>query len=71
MSGVQAQTVANFYLAFMQQGLEVIGALNKIDIEHVDLSSSRAQLASLMDTDESAILGVSAKTGKNVDKLLE
>ncbi|EER10918.1 hypothetical protein Pmar_PMAR021398 [Perkinsus marinus ATCC 50983] len=71
LQGVQAQTVANFYLAFMQQGLEVIGALNKIDIEHVDLSSSRAQLASLMDTDESAILGVSAKTGKNVDKLLE
>ncbi|KAF4691872.1 Translation factor guf1 mitochondrial [Perkinsus olseni] len=68
--GVQAQTVANFYLAFMQQGLEVIGALNKIDVEHVDLSSSRSQLASLMDVDESAILGVSAKTGKNVDHLL-
>ncbi|KAF4709831.1 Translation factor guf1 mitochondrial, partial [Perkinsus olseni] len=70
IQGVQAQTVANFYLAFMQQGLEVIGALNKIDVEHVDLSSSRSQLASLMDVDESAILGVSAKTGKNVDHLL-
>ncbi|KAF4730673.1 Translation factor guf1 mitochondrial, partial [Perkinsus olseni] len=70
IQGVQAQTVANFYLAFMQQGLEVIGALNKIDVEHVDLSSSRSQLASLMDVDESAILGVSAKTGKNVDQLL-
>ncbi|KAF4707185.1 Translation factor guf1 mitochondrial, partial [Perkinsus olseni] len=34
IQGVQAQTVANFYLAFMQQGLEVIGALNKIDVEH-------------------------------------
>ncbi|KAF4656188.1 Translation factor guf1 mitochondrial [Perkinsus chesapeaki] len=71
IQGVQAQTVANFYLAFMQQNLEVIGALNKIDVEHVDLSSSRSQLASLMDVDESEILQVSAKTGKNVDHLLQ
>src|SRR4051794_11776145 len=67
--GVQAQTVANFYLAFAQ-GLALIPVLNKVDLPHADCSRALEQMQENFELDpESAIL-VSAKTGLNVESIL-
>ncbi|KAJ3343540.1 hypothetical protein HDU83_005602 [Entophlyctis luteolus] len=71
--GVQAQTVANFFLAF-SENLEVIPVLNKVDLPGSDPSRVLQQLESAFDMDVSdpakPILHVSAKTGLGVDKVL-
>src|SRR4051794_12692951 len=67
--GVQAQTVANFYLAFAQ-GLSLLPVLNKVDLPHADCSRALEQMQENFELDpESAIL-VSAKTGLNVESIL-
>jgi len=67
--GVQAQTVANFYLAF-SQGLELIPVLNKVDLPHADTERSLEQMKDSFELEpENAIL-VSAKTGLNVEAIL-
>lgn len=67
--GVQAQTVANFYLAF-SQGLTLVPVLNKVDLPHSDPPRVLEQMQETFELDpESAVL-VSAKTGKNVQAVL-
>jgi len=67
--GIQAQTVANFYLAFAE-GLEIIPVVNKIDMSAADVPRVLDQLESTFEIDTSKAIGVSAKTGLNVKDLL-
>jgi len=68
--GVQAQTVANFYLAF-SQNLTVVPVMNKIDLKNANPEEVEGQMKSLFEFDSEDILRVSAKTGLNVDSVLE
>ncbi|KAF8862422.1 GTP-binding protein-like protein GUF1 [Acephala macrosclerotiorum] len=67
--GVQAQTVANFYLAF-SQGLVLVPVVNKIDLPHADSERAVEQMQIAFELKpENAVL-VSAKTGLHVEKIL-
>lgn len=68
--GIQAQTLSNLHLA-QKQGLKIIGAINKIDLDTFDLDKRKQELADLLKINEKEIILLSAKTGKNVDTLLE
>ncbi|HJQ77291.1 MAG TPA: translation elongation factor 4 [Acidimicrobiia bacterium] len=68
--GVQAQTLANAYLA-VDAGLEVIPAVNKIDLPAADPEGVSAELAGILGGSPEHVLRVSAKTGAGVDDLLE
>lgn len=67
--GVQAQTVANFYLAF-ESNLSIIPVINKIDQPTADPDRVKAQLKSLFDLDPKDSLLTSAKTGQGLDQVL-
>ncbi|CAH1403214.1 unnamed protein product [Nezara viridula] len=67
--GVQAQTVANFYLAFTQE-LAVIPVLNKIDLKNADPDGVAIQLQNLFGIDKKDVLKVSAKVGTGVAEVL-
>ncbi|VDN01484.1 unnamed protein product [Thelazia callipaeda] len=71
--GVQAQTVANFWLAF-EAGLTIIPIINKIDLNSANVSRVRfvvTQMGNLFDFSPSEILHISAKNGTNTDKVLD
>ncbi|XP_012254953.1 translation factor GUF1 homolog, mitochondrial [Athalia rosae] len=68
--GVQAQTVANFFLAFGRD-LKIIPVLNKVDLKNANPERVASQLKTLFDIEESEILKISAKFGTGVDKVLE
>jgi GTP-binding protein LepA len=68
--GVQAQTLANAYLA-VDGGLEIIPALNKIDLPAADPDRVAEEIAGVIGVEPESIVLVSAKTGKGVDELLE
>lgn len=68
--GVQAQTIANLYLA-LDQDLEIIPVLNKIDLPAADVPTRKAEIVKLIGCDESEVISVSAKTGENVEALLD
>lgn len=67
--GVQAQTVANFYLAF-EANLTIIPVINKIDQPTADPDRVKAQLKSMFDLDPDEALLTSAKTGKGLEAVL-
>lgn len=67
--GVQAQTVANFYLAFAQ-GLHLVPVINKVDLPHADTPRVLEQLRSSFELDTENAVMVSAKTGLNVEAVL-
>ncbi|KAF2871488.1 translation factor GUF1, mitochondrial [Massariosphaeria phaeospora] len=67
--GVQAQTVANFYLAF-SQGLTLVPVINKIDLPHADPPRVLEQMRDTFELDPDSAVLVSAKTGVNVEALL-
>lgn len=67
--GVQAQTVANFYLAF-ESNLTIIPVINKIDQPTADPDGVKAQLKSMFDLEPSDCLLTSAKTGQGLEKVL-
>jgi elongation factor 4 len=67
--GVQAQTVANFYLAFAQ-GLSLIPVINKVDLPHADAQRALEQMKDTFELDPDSAVLVSAKTGLNVQALL-
>ncbi len=69
VQGIQAQTMANFYLAF-EQGLEIIPVINKIDMAIADPDRIAKQMDSAFDVKKDEILLTSAKTGLGVDTLL-
>jgi len=68
--GVQAQTVANSYLA-IDAGLEVIPAVNKIDLPAADPDRAAEELVGIIGGSPADVLRLSAKTGEGVDDLLE
>jgi GTP-binding protein LepA len=67
--GLEAQTLANFHLA-RDAGLEIVPALNKIDLPGAEPDLRAKELAELLDRDPDEILRVSAKTGEGVAELL-
>lgn len=68
--GVQAQTIANAYLA-IDAGLEIITVINKIDLPNALIDESRQQLESSLGLPGEEALLLSAKTGQGVPDLLE
>lgn len=68
--GVQAQTIGNLYLA-LDQDLEIIPVLNKIDLPAADVEGRTAELVKLIGCAPEDIISVSGKTGENVDELLD
>lgn len=68
--GVQAQTLSNLYLA-IEQGLEIIPAVNKIDLPNANIAKTKKEIAHVLGCKEKEILEVSGKTGQGADKLLE
>lgn len=68
--GIQAQTLANVYLA-MAADLKIIPVLNKIDLPAADVERVSAEVISLLGCDKEDILLISAKTGEGVDKVLD
>lgn len=68
--GIQAQTLANVYLAIAAD-LKIIPILNKIDLPAADVEKVSAEVISLLGCDASEILHISAKTGQGVDQVLE
>ena len=68
--GVEAQTLANAYLA-IEEGLEIIPVVNKIDLPAAETDRVAAELASVLGGSPDEVLRVSAKTGEGVAELLE
>ncbi|OGI15483.1 MAG: elongation factor 4 [Candidatus Moranbacteria bacterium RBG_19FT_COMBO_42_6] len=68
--GVQAQTLSNLYLA-IEHGLEIIPAVNKIDLPNADVAKTKKEIIHILGCKEEDILEVSGKTGLGVDRLLE
>ncbi|MBP5485536.1 MAG: elongation factor 4 [Alphaproteobacteria bacterium] len=68
--GVQAQTLANAYLA-LDNDLEMLPVLNKIDLPSSDVDAVRAQISDVIGLDAADAIAVSGKTGAGVPELLE
>lgn len=68
--GIQAQTLANVYLA-MGQDLKIIPVLNKIDLPAADVERVSAEIISLLGCEKEDIIKISAKTGEGVEHVLE
>jgi len=68
--GIQAQTLANLYLA-MENDLEIIPVLNKIDLPIADVAAVTEELVELLGVDEDDVLKISAKTGEGVTDVLD
>jgi GTP-binding protein LepA len=68
--GVEAQSVANCYTA-IEQGLEVLPVINKIDLPSADPERVKKEVEEIIGIDASDALPVSAKTGEGVPELLE
>jgi GTP-binding protein LepA len=68
--GIQAQTLANLYLA-IENDLEIIPVLNKIDLPIADVPAVTEELVELLGVDEADILKISAKTGEGVIDVLD
>jgi GTP-binding protein LepA len=68
--GIEAQTISNLYQA-IEQNLEIIPVLNKIDLPGADPEGIGQQVVDLLGCDFDEILRVSGKTGEGVDELLE
>ncbi|MBI2990213.1 MAG: elongation factor 4 [Candidatus Magasanikbacteria bacterium] len=68
--GVQAQTIANLYLA-LEQNLVIIPVLNKIDLPNADTEKAGAEIVHLIGCKREDILTCSGKTGQGVEELLQ
>ncbi|MCR8613219.1 MAG: translation elongation factor 4 [Mycoplasma sp.] len=68
--GIEAQTLANIYLAF-ENNLEIIPVINKIDLPSADPERVKQEIENVIGIDASDAILISAKTGKGVDKVLE
>jgi len=68
--GVEAQTLANVYLA-MENNLEIIPVINKIDLPSADIEEARRQIEDIIGIDASEAIEVSAKTGQGIADVLE
>ncbi len=68
--GVEAQSVANCYTA-IEQGLEVLPVLNKMDLPQADPERVKAEIEEIIGVDASAAIPVSAKSGMGIEDVLE
>jgi GTP-binding protein LepA len=68
--GIQAQTLANVYLA-LSADLTIIPVLNKIDLPAADVPKVSAEIINLLGCSENDILKISAKTGEGVTEVLD
>ena len=68
--GVEAQTIANAGMA-MNQGLEIIPVINKIDLPHADVENAKREIESAVAIDASDAIPCSAKAGIGIDDILE
>ena len=68
--GIQAQTLANVYLA-LEQDLEIIPVINKVDLPAADVEGVAAQIMNLLGCKREDIIEASGKTGLGVDKILD
>ena len=68
--GIQAQTLANAYLA-IENNLEIVPVVNKIDLPQADPEAAAAEVADLIGDDASHVLRISAKTGEGVEDVLD
>ena len=68
--GVEAQTLANAYIA-INNGLEIIPVINKIDLPSADIERTKEMIEAAVGLDASHSLAISAKTGQGVPEVLE
>jgi GTP-binding protein LepA len=68
--GIEAQTVANAYLA-IENNLEIVPVVNKIDLPQADAEGTAAEIAELVGDDPGRVLRISAKTGEGVAAVLD
>jgi len=68
--GVEAQTLANAYIA-INNGLEIIPVINKIDLPSADIERTKEMIEGAVGLDASHSLAISAKTGQGVPEILE
>ncbi len=67
--GIQAQTLANLYLA-IDQDLTIIPVVNKIDLPAADVSKTKKEIIDLLGCNEDEIIAASGKTGEGVEDIL-
>src|SRR5712672_1151111 len=68
--GVEAQTLANVYMA-LEHGLEIVPVINKIDLPGADVARTREQIEKVIGLDASEAILTSAKEGVGIDEVLE
>src|SRR3954467_8450421 len=68
--GIEAQTLANCYLA-LEHDLEIVACLNKIDLPAADPDRYAAEIEQVLGLDAKEILRISAKTGEGIEALLD
>src|SRR5215216_1539434 len=68
--GIEAQTLANAYLA-LENDLEIVPVVNKIDLPQADADGVARQLSDLLGVDPARVLRISAKTGVGVGDVLD
>ncbi len=68
--GVESQTLSNMYLA-LEQNLEILPVINKIDLPAADVPGVKRQIAHDLGLDPESAVSVSAKNGTGIDELLE
>ena len=68
--GIQAQTLANVYLA-LEQDLYIIPVINKVDLPAADVEKVSLEIINLLGSEPEEIIPVSGKTGYNVDQILD
>jgi GTP-binding protein LepA len=68
--GIEAQTVANAYMA-IENNLEIVPVVNKIDLPQADAEGTAAEIAELVGDDPARVLRISAKTGEGVAAVLD
>jgi GTP-binding protein LepA len=68
--GIEAQTLANAYLA-IENGLEIVPVVNKIDLPSADPDGAAVEVADLLGDDPGHVVRISAKTGLNVTDVLD
>jgi GTP-binding protein LepA len=68
--GTQAQTLANAYLA-IENNLEIVPIVNKIDLPAADPDAAAAEISDLIGDDPEHVVRISAKTGENIEAVLD
>ncbi len=68
--GIEAQTLANAYLA-IENGLEIVPVVNKIDLPQADPGGTAVEVADLLGDEAGRVLRISAKTGTGVGEVLD